>query len=103
MLLPGEYVKADITVGMRKGVVVVPEQAIVETQAGPTVYTVDKEGVVHINPVKASITSEGLRVIDSGLEPGQSVIVEGIQLVRPNLKVLTKPLASSPAPAPSSS
>jgi multidrug efflux pump subunit AcrA (membrane-fusion protein) len=40
--------------------------------------------------VKASITSEGLRVIDSGLEPGQKVIVEGIQLVRPNLKVKTK-------------
>ena len=103
VLLPGEYVKADITIGMRKGVVVVPEAAVVETQAGPTVYTVDKAGVVHVAPLKASITSQGLRVIDSGLEPGQSVIVEGIQLVRPNAKVQTKPLAASPAPTPASS
>lgn len=97
VLLPGEYVKADITVGMRKGVVVVPEAAVVQAQTGPTVYTVDSSGVVHINPVQASITSEGLRVIDSGLEPGQSVIVEGLQLVRPNAKVRTKPLVSAPA------
>ena len=90
VLLPGEYVRADLTVGMRKGVVVVPEGAVVETQAGPTVYTVDEQGVVHVTPVKASIRSEGSRVIDSGLEPGQKVIVEGIQLVRPNLKVKTK-------------
>jgi membrane fusion protein (multidrug efflux system) len=98
VLLPGEYVRADMTVGTRKGVVVVPEGAVVETQAGPTVYTVDEQGVVHVTPVKASITSEGYRVIDSGLEPGQKVIVEGLQLVRPNAKVKTKPLASSSAP-----
>jgi membrane fusion protein (multidrug efflux system) len=102
-LLPGEYVKADVTVGVRKGVVVVPEEAVIETQAGPTVYTVDSQGVVHVAPVKASIVSEGLRVIDSGLEPGQSVIVEGIQEVRANLKVKTRPMAASPAPASANS
>ncbi len=95
VLLPGEYVKADVTVGMRKGVVVVPEGAVVETQAGPTVYTVDDQGIVHVTPVKASIRSGGNRVIDSGLEPGQKVIVEGIQLVRPNAKVKTKASGSS--------
>ncbi len=97
VLLPGEYVKADLTVGMRKGVVLVPEGAVVESQAGPTVYTVDEQGIVHVTPVKASIRSGGYRVIDSGLEPGQKVIVEGIQLVRPNLKVKTKPLESPSA------
>ena len=62
-----------------------------------------RPGTVHINPVKASITTEGLRVIDSGLEPGQRVIVEGIQLVRPNAKVTVKSRPTSPAPIPGSS
>jgi RND family efflux transporter MFP subunit len=96
VLLPGEYVKADVVINVKKGVIVVPEAAVVETQAGPTVYTVDGQGIVHVDPVKASITTEGLRVIDSGLEPGQRVIVEGLQLVRPNMKVQVK---ASPAPA----
>ena len=99
-LLPGEYVKADVTIGVRKGVVVVPEEAVVETQAGPTVYTVGQDGTVAVVPVKTSITVDGLRVINSGLEPGRPVIVEGIQLARPNMKVQTKtagPSSSAPA------
>jgi membrane fusion protein, multidrug efflux system len=86
-LLPGEYVKAEIVVGEVRDAVVVPEQSVVETQAGPTVYTVDAKGKVAMVPVKATITYEGLRVIESGLEPGQAVIVEGLQLVRPGMTV----------------
>jgi membrane fusion protein (multidrug efflux system) len=100
-LLPGEYVKVKVTVDEKKGAIVVPEQAVIETQAGPTVYVVDKDGTVKVVPVKASITEGGLRVIDSGLVPGQKVIVEGLQLVRPGMKVKTEPMASpSPQPSP---
>src|SRR5262249_32754637 len=86
-LLPGEYVTLDITVGELPGAVVVPEQAVIETQAGPTVYTVDAQGKVAVAPVKAGVTYEGLRVIESGLKAGTPVIVEGIQLVRPGITV----------------
>ncbi len=74
--------KADVKVGEARDAVVVPEQAVVETQAGPAVYTVDGQGKVAVAPVRATITYEGLRVLESGLEPGQHVIVEGMQLVR---------------------
>ena len=90
-ILPGEYVKAEAKVGEVRDAVVVPEQAVVETQAGPTVYTVDKEGKVAIVPVRASFTHDGLRVLESGLEPGESVIVEGLQLVRSGMTVKTRP------------
>src|SRR5262249_3029604 len=40
VILPGEYVKVASQVGEIRDAVVVPEQAVVETQAGPTVYTV---------------------------------------------------------------
>jgi RND family efflux transporter MFP subunit len=101
-LLPGEYVKVDAKVGELKDAVVVPEQAVIETQAGPTVYTVDRQGKVAVAPVRATITYEGLRVLESGLEPGQAVIVEGMQLVRAGMTVKTEPAPpdASRAPAP---
>jgi RND family efflux transporter MFP subunit len=106
LLLPGEYVKADVKMGEAKDAVVVPEQAVVETQAGPTVYTVDAQGKVAVVSVKATLIYEGLRVLESGLEPGQPVIVEGLQLVRAGMTVKTEPAPpqepGAPAPSPAS-
>ncbi len=100
ILLPGEYVKANAKVGEAKDAVVVPEQSVVETQAGPAVYAVDDQGKVNIIPVRATITYEGLRVVESGLEPGQHVIVEGLQLVRTGMTVKTRPASPAAASAP---
>jgi RND family efflux transporter MFP subunit len=105
-ILPGEYVKVVAKVGEVKDAVVVPEQAVVEAQAGPTVYTVDAKGTVAVVPVRASFTHEGLRVLESGLQPGQQVIVEGLQLVRNGMTVKTRPASpddlAAPAGAPTS-
>jgi RND family efflux transporter MFP subunit len=103
-LLPGEYVKADVKVGEARDAIVVPEQAVIETQAGPAVYTVDGQGKVAVVTVRATITYEGLRVLESGLEPGQNVIVEGMQLVRAGLTVKPEPASADafrvPGPGP---
>jgi RND family efflux transporter MFP subunit len=94
IILPGEYVKADIKVGEAHDAVVVPEQAVIETQAGPSVYTVDAQGKVALAMVKATFVYQGLRVLESGLQPGQKVVVEGLQLVRPGIAVKAEPAAS---------
>lgn len=108
-ILPGEYVKANAKVGEVQNAIVVPEQAVVETQAGPTVYTVDKQGKVKVVPVRATFVHQGLRVLESGLEPGQPVVVEGLALVRSGMTVktvqaspeaLTSPEPSTPSPPP---
>jgi RND family efflux transporter MFP subunit len=92
-LLPGEYVKVNARVGEVPDAIVVPEQAVIEMQAGPTVYTVDKKGKVASVGVRASFTYEGLRVLESGLQSGQQVIVEGMQMVRSGMAVKTQPAA----------
>ncbi len=97
-LLPGEYVKASAKVGEVKDAVVVPEQAVVESQAGPTVFTVDAQGKVAVVPVRASFVHEGLRVLESGLKPGQRVIVEGLQMVRGGMTVKTQPAPADLVP-----
>jgi RND family efflux transporter MFP subunit len=90
-ILPGEYVKADVKVGEVQDAVVVPEQAVIETQAGPSVYTVDSQGKVAVAMVKATFTYQGLRVLESGIEPGQKVIAEGLQFVRAGITVKAEP------------
>ncbi|SIO04628.1 membrane fusion protein, multidrug efflux system [Singulisphaera sp. GP187] len=105
-ILPGEYVKAHAKVGEARDAIVVPEQAVVETQAGPTVYTVDEQGKVKVVPVRATFVHEGLRVIESGLQPGQPVVVEGLTLVRSGMNVKTVPASptteTGPKAAPAS-
>ena len=90
-LLPGEYVKLRITVGETKNAIVVPEQSVIQTQAGPVVYIVDQANQVAIQRVQAlDQPYEGQRVITGGLEPGTKVIVEGLQVVRPKMQVKTE-------------
>jgi RND family efflux transporter MFP subunit len=82
-LLPGEYVQAGMIVGQYVDAVVVPEQAVVEGQEGSRVYVLNAANKVQVAKVKPVDVYQGLRVLESGLESGQKVVVEGIQLVRP--------------------
>jgi len=81
-ILPGEYIKATMTVGNYVDAVVVPERSVVLGQEGTRVFVVDAANKVQDVKVGAVDVYHGLRVLDSGLESGQKVIVEGIQLVR---------------------
>jgi membrane fusion protein, multidrug efflux system len=83
-LLPGQYIRAEITVGEYVDAVVVPEQAVVEGQEGARVFVVSSDKKVQVAKVKPIDQYHGLRVLESGLESGQAVVVEGIQLVRPD-------------------
>lgn len=90
-LLPGEYVDLKMVVEQIEDAVVVPEVAVIETEAGTVVHIVDGEGKVAIQRVEAAHVHEGYRVITGGLEPGVPVIVQGLQLIRPGIPVKAEP------------
>lgn len=91
-LLPGEYVKLRMEIEQLKDVVVVPAQAVMETESGPVVYITDKEGKVAIQSVQAGLTTyRGMRVLFGGLDSGVPVIVEGLQMIRPGMPVTVQP------------
>ncbi|WP_165228292.1 efflux RND transporter periplasmic adaptor subunit [Aquisphaera insulae] len=90
-ILPGEYVRLRSVVEHSQGAVVVPEQCVIETGAGPVVYVVDGEGKVESRRVEAGETYEGIRIVSKGLDEGVQVIVEGLQLVRPGIPVKVEP------------
>jgi membrane fusion protein (multidrug efflux system) len=87
-LLPGEYVKVRMVIDQLEGAVVVPAPSVVESgDSGALVHVVDEEGKVAVRKVVAGHAYQGLRVISKGLEPGVSVIVDGLQMIRPGLPV----------------
>jgi RND family efflux transporter MFP subunit len=87
VLLPGLFVRLRIPVAERQDMPLVTERAIGLDQAGRYVYVVGAENVVEKRPIVAGQLIDGLRVVESGLAPGDKVVVNGIQRARHGAKV----------------
>jgi RND family efflux transporter MFP subunit len=86
-LRPGQFVRVRIKFEIKHGSLLVPQRAVSELQGAYLVDVVDAENKVHIQPVTMGERSGSLWVIEHGLEPGQRVIVEGLQKVRNGVTV----------------
>jgi membrane fusion protein (multidrug efflux system) len=87
MLRPGQYAKVRAATETKLGAVVVPQRSVQELQGTYQVAVVDADNKVAIRGVKAGARADNLWVIDEGLQPGERVIVEGVQKVRDGLTV----------------
>ncbi len=87
LLRPGQYARVRAAVETRPGAILVPQKAIQEMQGVYNVSVVNAEGTVESRMVVPSERIGGMRLIDSGLKQGEKVIVEGVQKVRPGMKV----------------
>ena len=105
ILLPGMYVRAVIGNGVRQNAVLVPQQGITRDPKGnTTAMVVDKDNKAQVRPVKVSQTIGDQWLVESGLEAGDKVIVEGLQKIGPGAPVQAteakaKTAAASSAPA----
>ena len=77
--------------------IVVPQTAIQENQTGPFVLIVDKDNKVAIRPVKTGQRKGSEISVMEGLSAGETIIVEGIQKVRPGATV--KPISAKKSAA----
>jgi membrane fusion protein (multidrug efflux system) len=97
---PGQYGRARFEVDMRKGALLVPQRAVQELQSIYSVATVGSDNKVAFRNVTVGPREGSLWVIEKGLDPGDRVIVEGIQKVREGAVVAPKPMpAADGAPA----
>jgi len=90
-LLPGMFVRVRIEQGITKQALLVPLQAIQRTPDGRTNVLVVKESKVSLAPVQVGASYQGRVIIASGLQPGDEVVVEGYQKVRPGMAVKVVP------------
>jgi multidrug efflux system membrane fusion protein len=83
-LLPGMFVTVKISGATEHSVLLVPQRAIAFDQSKAAVYVVDSSNKVAYREVELGRQVDTERVVTSGLEAGDRVIVDGTQLVRPN-------------------
>ena len=105
-LLPGQFARVSLVANTLKDALAVPSQAVIINARGKMVYVIDKDGKAVSKPIKVVYEYQGLTVI-TGIEPGDRVVVEGKQNLRPGSKVREAksptPANTSGAPAPASS
>lgn len=87
-LLPNLYVRAELTEGVDDNALLIPQKAVIRDAKGqPTVYVVSAQGMVELRPIKTSRTYGNSWVVNEGIAPGDKVIVDALQRVRPGMPV----------------
>ena len=81
-LWPGAYVDISQTVSTLSGATVIPQAAVVQGSRGTIVYVLDN-GRARLQPIKV-VYAEGGNAAVTGIEPGDPVVMDGKQNVRPN-------------------
>jgi membrane fusion protein (multidrug efflux system) len=100
-LLPGMFVRIRFQEASAENSIKVPQRAVQMTPQGQFVMVVDAESKAAPRPIKVGGMSEGDFVIEEGLKPGDQVIVNGLQKVRPGAPVKAvewNPAGNAPAP-----
>jgi membrane fusion protein, multidrug efflux system len=97
-LWPSEFVRVRFILDMLNNATLVPSQAVQVSQSGPFVFVVKPDNTVDLRPVKPGQRQEGdLTVIESGVKPGETVVVTGQLALSPGAKVAPQPyVAQSP-------
>lgn len=91
VLRPGGYAKIRGVVDATPNAVLVPQRAVQEVQGKFQLVVVGKDDAVEIRPVEVGAKTGDDWVITSGAKPGERIVVEGLQRMRPGLKVVPKP------------
>ncbi|HTS01794.1 MAG TPA: efflux RND transporter periplasmic adaptor subunit [Thermoanaerobaculia bacterium] len=99
VLRPGQYAKVRAVVKVRKGAILVPQRAVNEMQGSYQVAVVGEGDKAQIRTVKVGERVGSLWVVESGLAPGERVVVEGFARVKTGATVTPVDAASAPPEA----
>ena len=97
ILRPGGYAKVRAVVRIQQDALLVPQRAVSELQGGYQVAVVGGDNKVNIRTVTVGDRVGNEWVIAEGLKPGERVVAEGVQKVRPGAKVNPRPFAPEAA------
>ncbi|MBV8868567.1 MAG: efflux RND transporter periplasmic adaptor subunit [Acetobacteraceae bacterium] len=86
-ITPGEFARLRLVTGKPAPALLVPASAVMPDQSDETVMTVARDGTVVPKQVQTGDLYRGLRIIRSGLQPTDRVIIDGLMRARPGAKV----------------
>lgn len=102
LVRPGQYARVRAAVDMKPGAILVPQRAVTEMQGVYNVAVVKADDTIEIRMVKPGERIANLWIIDAGLKPGERIVVEGLQKVRPGVTVKPTLVTIEHAPPPGS-
>ncbi len=97
-IVPGLFARIRIPSAGEQPALLVDEAAIGTDQAQKFVLALGKDNLVEYRKVKLGPEIDGKRIVRDGLQPGEKIIVNGIQRARPGMPVT--PMDQQPAEAP---
>ena len=86
-LRPGQFARVRAATSEQENAILVPQRAIQELQGAKTVLVVDSSNKASLRTVTVGEKSDKNLIVLDGLKPGERVIVEGMQKVRPGSEV----------------
>ena len=86
-LLPGQFVRVRVLGSILKDFILVPQRAVLMTQEGSTVYVLDDKDVPMTRSVDVALIIGNSYLIQSGLEDGERLVLDGVVKVRPGTAV----------------
>lgn len=91
ILLPGMFVRTELPQGTMEKALLVPQRAVMrESNGTPYVYVVD-DGKIAIRRLVTHRTQGQDWIVEDGLKPGEKVVIEGLQRIRPGVPVQVVP------------
>lgn len=99
-LLPGQFVRARVTTGMREGVFLVPQTAVLTGEQGKFVYVANEKNEAMMRPVVVGEWEGKDWIILEGLKADDKVIVDNLIKLRPNAPVAPHALGAAPVLPP---
>jgi RND family efflux transporter MFP subunit len=87
LLTPGMFCRVQVPIGTPHSAILVADKALGTDQGRKYVYVVDDDGVVSQRDVKVGALHDGRRVIEEGLRLHERVVIDGLQRVKPKIKV----------------
>lgn len=93
ILRPGQYGQVRAQTQTKVNALVVPQRAVTQLQGSYQIFTVDNQNKAHIQTVKVGEQTGSQWIIESGLKPGDRVVVEGLQKAKEGVSVNPRPFA----------
>ena len=99
VLRPGQYARVRVATDVRKNALLIHQQSVSELQGVYQVGVVDANNKVTVKAVKLGPQYGDMWVVESGLEPGDTIVVDGLQRVRSGMTVAPTPFKDTQANA----
>jgi multidrug efflux system membrane fusion protein len=99
-MAPGLFARVQISGGSASNAVLITDRAVGTDQSRKFVFVVDAKSMAEYRPVTLGPLVDGLRVVRTGLKPGEKIVIDGLQRVRPGAPITPQivPMVASTTP-----